>query len=212
MEIFGDGWANYLEQIKSNWLANVSEEDVVLIAGDISWAMKLEEAEKDFTYFKELPGKKVFIRGNHDYWWNSISAVRNMLPNNCFALQNDAVKFGDVIICGTRGWLVEDKKELAKEDKKIHDRELIRLELALQSAKTLKTKNQKIICMLHFPPFIRQNYNTAFTRLLQQYEVDFCVFGHLHGATGYKLIVENNNIKYFLTSCDMLNNKLVTIY
>ena len=104
MDIFGPAWENYIEKIFVDWREKVGEEDLVLLAGDFSWAMKLEDSIADFQMLEDLPGKKIIIRGNHDYWWNSISAVRKILPKNFYAIQNDALKFGKFIICGTRLW------------------------------------------------------------------------------------------------------------
>ena len=138
MDVFGGNWENYLDKIKEDWADKVSDDDIVLIAGDISWAMKLEETKADFEFLGALKGKKIIIRGNHDYWWASISNVRSVLPANVFAIQNDAIKFDDVIICGTRGWTVPENDFETAQDEKIYKRELIRLELTLKSAKKLQ--------------------------------------------------------------------------
>lgn len=211
MEVFGGAWENYLTEIKKDWKEKVSEEDLVLIAGDISWAMKLQEFEKDLTFFEDLPGKKVIIRGNHDYWWKSISGVRNALKPNMYALQNDAIKFDNVIICGTRGWTVCDKSS-SDEDKKIYKRELIRLELALKSATSLKQEGDKIIVMLHYPPYLPNSDRNEMIDLIDKYDVASVVFGHVHYSIfGYNFVKIINNKKYYLTSCDLVNNKLVEI-
>lgn len=212
MVIFGDGWANYQEEIKSDWLKNVCDDDVVIVAGDLSWAMHTPEAEQDLAYFENLPGTKIVVRGNHDYWWKSISAVRNLLPTKMYALQNDAIKIGDYIFCGTRGWTVKEKKPLSDEDQKIYNREVIRLELALSTAKSLQTNNEKIICIMHFPPFNSQRDGNEMLDLMFKYGVDTCVYGHLHGSMGkYEKKVILNNVKFYLTSCDILKNQLATI-
>lgn len=212
MEIFGNGWANYQEKIKEDWNKKVTDDDVVLIAGDISWAMKLDEAQKDLEYFEQLKGKKIFIKGNHDYWWQSISNVRKNIPINCFALQNDAIKIGNYIFCGTRGWVVPEKKGLSLEDEKIYKRELIRLEMALMYTKRLQENNETIICMVHFPPINSLKENNEVVELLKKYNVSICVYGHIHSNMGrYKLYEELYGIKFYLTSCDLLGNKLVEI-
>lgn len=213
MEIFGDGWSNYLENIKTDWVNKVSNEDVVLIAGDISWAMKPEEAKDDLKYFEQLPGKKIFIRGNHDYWWQSISSVRSIMPNDCFAIQNDAIKIGEYIFCGTRGWTCEEKKSLSAQDEKIYKREVLRLEMALDCAKKLNTNNEKIVCLIHYPPFNSLRQPNELTNLMTKYNVSKCVYGHLHGSCGRQDFVVNiNNVEYYLTSCDLVNNKLCQIF
>ena len=134
MDIFGPVWEGYVDKIFDDWKAKVTDEDIVLLAGDFSWAMKLEDALSDLKLLETLPGKKVIIRGNHDYWWKSISAVRGILPKNFYAVQNDAIKFDNIIICGTRGWQVPENGEQTPENKKIFDREVIRLELTLKEA------------------------------------------------------------------------------
>lgn len=213
MEIFGSGWENYQDIIKENWKARVTEKDVVVIAGDISWAMKTEEAEKDLMYFDDLPGKKIIIRGNHDYWWKSISSVRQILPNNVYALQNDAIKIGEYIFCGTRGWTVMEKKPLTQEDQKIYNRELIRLELALNHAKNLQTNNEKIVCIIHYPPFNSAREINEMVSLMIKFGVDSCIYGHLHGACGkFDEKVTIKDIDFYLTSCDLVKNTLVQIY
>lgn len=214
MDIFGATWANYLDKIKEDWNSRVSDEDVVLMSGDMSWALKLDEAYDDLQYLNSLNGTKVIVRGNHDYWWKSLSQIKNKLPSNIHPIQNNALKFGGYIIAGTRGWMVPEKnKEQTIEDKKIFDRELIRLELSLKSAEALKTDGDKIICMIHFPPFNSSFEESEFTKLMEKYNVDAVVYGHLHGNSSRTINrIKINNIDYFLTSCDKLNNKLVQIY
>lgn len=212
MEIFGGGWKNYLENIKTDWFQKVTDKDVVLIAGDISWAMKLDEAKRDLVYFDDLPGKKVFIRGNHDYWWQSISNVRQALNENSYALQNDAIKFENVIICGTRGWTVPDKEFKDAQDEKIYNRELLRLEMALKSAKDLQKEGDSIICMIHYPPYLQSKQKSEFVELLIKFGVKACVFGHIHSNIGkYKLYENLFGIDFYLTSCDLTMNKLQLI-
>ena len=140
MDIFGPAWDDYVENVFADWKEKVSDEDVVLMAGDFSWAMKLEEAVEDFNLLKDLPGKKIIIRGNHDFWWSSISAVRKILPKNFFAIQNDAIKIENSIFCGTRGWILPDEN-FSVENKKIFDREVLRLEMTLKKAQSLRENN-----------------------------------------------------------------------
>lgn len=215
MDIFGASWENYLDEIKQDWNAKVKDEDFVLMAGDMSWALKLEEATKDLEYLNSLNGQKVIIRGNHDYWWKSISALRQELPKNIYPLQNDAIKYGNYIICGSRGWVVPERnKPYTEQDEKLYKREQIRLELSLKSAQALKTsEDDKIICMIHFPPFNSQKDPSEFTSLIESYGVNTVVYGHLHGNTSRTINHTNiNSVDYFLTSCDKLNNKLIQIY
>ena len=213
MEIFGDGWYNYQEKIKEDWNKKVDDDDVVLICGDISWAMKVEEATKDFAFFDDLKGNKIFIRGNHDYWWQAITTVRSNMPQKGFALQNDAIKHGNYVFCGTRGWLVPDDKGLSKEDEKIYKREIIRLDMALNSAQRLKQEGDKLICMIHYPPINTNKEFNEMVELLKKYGVDACVFGHIHSHMGKYKIHENLfGIDFYLTSCDLLKNNLLQIF
>ena len=212
MNIFGPVWENYLEDIERSWNEKVSDEDIVLIAGDISWAMKFEDAIADLDYISKLKGHKVIIRGNHDYWWKSISGLRQDLPVKMYALQNDAIKIGNYVICGSRGWVVPETTHKTPEDEKIYNRELIRLELSLKSAKHLQESGDKIICMTHYPPFNSKVEDNEFTALMEKYGVDYAVYGHLHSYDKkQQLVLEKNNIKYFLTSCDLVKNQLVEI-
>lgn len=213
MDIFGPVWDNYLTEIENDWNEKVSDEDIVLISGDISWAMKFEEAKSDLDYICKLKGHKVIIKGNHDYWWSSISEIRNYLHNNTYALQNDAVKIGDFVICGSRGWNVLEDKEKTEQDEKIYRRELIRMELSLKSMSVKKLPEDKAIVMTHFPPF---NYNlddNPMTQMFENYGVDAVVFGHLHSYDKkQKLEFIKGGIPYYLTSCDLRGNKLVEIF
>lgn len=212
MDIFGPVWEGYLDKIFSDWKEMVGPEDLVLMAGDISWAMKLEDAVDDFKLLESLPGKKIIIKGNHDYWWKSISAVRNILPPNFYALQNDAIKIDNVVICGTRGWQTPEKNMVqTPEDEKIYKREVLRLEMSLEAAIKLRQDGDIMLCMMHYPPFNFARADSEFSALIEKYKVDRVVFGHIHGYKNMQLEYEKNNIKYFLTSCDMVNNNIVRI-
>lgn len=212
MNIFGPAWEGYEDKIFTDWKKKVSDDDLVLLPGDFSWAMKLEDAVCDFKLIEKLPGRKIIIRGNHDYWWNAISSVRKALPEKIFAIQNDAMKFDDVIVCGTRGWTVPENGNFeSAEDEKIFKRELIRLELTLKSAKALQTANEKIVCLMHYPPCNFKREKSEFVTLLAEAGVSCVVFGHLHGVKHAKLQFELEGMKCYLTSCDLTENKLVEI-
>lgn len=212
MDIFGPVWENYLDKIEQSWNKLVSDDDVVLISGDISWAMKLNDAIPDLNYISQFKGKKIILRGNHDYWWSSISGVRSVLKPNMFAIQNDAIKIGDTIFCGTRGWTVPETTHKTPDDEKIYNREFIRLGLSLQDAKRLQQNNEKIIVMMHYPPFNSKMEDNEFTNLIEQYGVKTVVYGHLHSYDKkQKLIAYKNNVKYYLTSCDLIGNELIEI-
>lgn len=211
MEVFGGQWENYLEKIKADWQEKVEEDDIVLIAGDISWAMKLDEFKQDLNFFDGLKGKIVFIRGNHDYWWSSKTKVNSVLKPNMTILHADAICLNNIIFCGTRGWDLPNFHK-TKEDEKIFARELIRLEMALKSAQDKQTNGQKIVLLLHYPPYFPKRKDNQITRLINNYNVDVVVFGHLHGSNyGLNLTEKIDNTTYYLTSCDLLHNKLVEI-
>ncbi len=179
MDVFGDLWENHVQRIEENWRRVVGKEDLVIVAGDISWAMRLPEAVPDLRQLGALPGTKVLIRGNHDYWWSSLAKVRAALPPTVHAIQNDHYLWEDWVVCGTRGWLCPGEEGFDDaEDKKIYLREVHRLELSLKSA--VKSPSSGIIAALHFPPFDRRGNSSDFTALLHQYGVRYCVFGHIH--------------------------------
>lgn len=212
MDIFGPVWENYLEEIEASWDSLVSDDDIVLIPGDISWAMYLKDAVADLKYISHFKGKKVLLRGNHDYWWKSISELRRNLPENMYAVQNDAIKFENVIICGSRGWVVPETTHKSEEDEKIYKRELIRLELSLKEATALRQDGDVLICLTHYPPFNSRHEDSDFTRLMEKYGVNKAVFGHLHSYDKRQaLTYSKNGIDYFLTSCDLVKNQLVRI-
>lgn len=212
MDVFGGNWVNYLEKIFSDWQDKVNDDDVVLIGGDISWAMTIVDAEKDISLLIPLKGKKVFIKGNHDYWWSGIGKVRDMLPENFYALQNDCIKFGNTVICGSRLWSVPGTPDFTDEDKKIYLREKERLTLSLKSACAMKSEGDKLIALVHFPPFNAKKENSLYTDLFEEYGVNAVVFGHLHGKNvRTEKIIVKNGITYYLTSCDQTDNKLTEI-
>lgn len=212
MDIFGSHWDGHFARISQDWQARVGEDDVVLIPGDISWAMQLKNALPDLQAIAALPGRKVILKGNHDYWWNSLSQVKSALPEGMRAIQHSALDLGEAVVCGSRGWtLPTAETPLSPEDQKIYNRELIRLELSLQEA--MKIKGDKpLVVMMHYPPLYDLERDTDFTRLLSRYPVDTVVYGHLHGAgirVGYN--GEHNGVRYRLTSCDSLNFTLAEI-
>ena len=213
MDVFGGNWAGYEEKIAEDWNRNVGDDDIGIIAGDISWAMRMTETQKDFEYISKLKGTKIIIRGNHDYWWSTISKVREALPPKTIALQNDSVKIGNVIFCGTRGWRVPERKQTQKgEDKKIFDREVLRLEMSLQDAKKKMVEGDKLIAIIHYPPFNCTRDDSPFTILMEKYGVGVCIYGHLHGKNCRdELVTTKNKVKYYLTSCDIVGHKVVSI-
>lgn len=212
MDIFGGNWVGYLEKIFADWKDKVSEEDVVLIGGDISWAMTLDKAVEDINLMNGLPGKKVMIKGNHDYWWQAIGKVRDALPENFFALQNDCIKLGNAIICGSRCWSAPGAPDFKEQDRKIYLRETERLKLSFASVNKIKDAGDKVVALVHYPPFNVKREDTLFTEIFEQNGVNSVVYGHLHGnkVKSEKLVIKNG-IKYYLTSCDQVDNKLTEI-
>ncbi len=215
MDIFGKNWENHTEKIKQDWLSKVKEEDTVILAGDFSWAMKLQDTLLDFQYINALPGKKILLKGNHDYWWTTITSMRKFLQENNIQnvdfLYNNSYEIEDKIICGTRGWslLGED----ISEDKKIIDREINRLKLSIEDGISKYGTDKKIIAFLHYPPITQadliRNENTPFMKILHHFNIKKCYYGHLHG-TSIKDAVngEVNGIDLHLISCDAVEFKL----
>jgi len=179
MSIFGGAWAGHPEAFFDGWLSVVGDDDVVLIPGDISWAMRLDEAMLDLRDIAALPGKKVIMRGNHDYWWPSISKLRKALPAGIHALQNDALAVDGVVVAGTRGWITPGSRGFTAEDERIYQRELERLALSLAAARRLEGRYRAV--MLHFPPTNTRLEPNGFTALIRAYRPDALVFGHVHG-------------------------------
>lgn len=201
MDVFGTGWERHSERIAEAWADLVGESDLMLIPGDISWAMRIDAAAEDLCLVSKLPGRKVLIRGNHDYWWNSVSKVRAALGENAYALQNDSITIGGVSIAGSRGWNLPGSNGFNNEDEKIYKRELLRLNLSLSSM----DKGNVRIAMTHFPPMGDNLKNTGFTDLLKEHHVQYAVYGHLHGrACRNAFEGEMDGIRYFLCSADHL--------
>ncbi len=205
MNIFGPEWDGHPEKIEKNWNDLVSEDDLVILAGDISWAMQLQEVEADLNWLSGLKGSKLLVRGNHDYWWSSIGKVRAMLPPGIFALQNDHFTWGGCLICGTRGWLCPGEDGFnSDQDQKLYHREVQRLQLSLES--TAGKTGMPIITAMHFPPFNRQGQPSAFTALMEEYGVKICLFGHIHDdGRDYIFQGERKGIRYIFVAADGIN-------
>lgn len=213
MDVFGGNWSGHFEKIKADWLQTVKDEDIVLISGDISWAMKLSDALVDLNALKGLPGKKVFIRGNHDYWWNGISKLRAAAPDDSFVfLQTDAVRIGEYVIVGSRGWTCPGSVDYTEQDNKLYLREAERFRLAFAEADKLSLEGDKKIAMIHYPPFNLKNEDSLFTELFEKNGVEKVVFGHIHGAAYFPLKTWRGSVEYVLTSCDKVAFRLVKIY
>ncbi len=185
MDIFGQSWTDHPRRIRECWCDLVTDDDVVLIPGDISWAMRMEEAGKDVAFVDELPGTKVIIKGNHDYWWASLSKVKKFVPKSIIPLQNTAISFGRIGIAGSRLWIDPDLnlEKATPQDKKIWERELVRLKQSLDALpKGLDTR----IIMTHYPPISLDGVPGKAIEVAAQYGCDIWVFGHMHlGSLDY---------------------------
>jgi predicted phosphohydrolase len=209
MDVFGEAWRGHAEKLERNWRERVLQDDLVLIPGDISWAMQLHAALPDLSFIGDLPGRKILLKGNHDYWWSAIGRVRASLPTGMRALQNDCIVEGDIGICGSRGWLCPGSSNFSADDQKIYLRELDRLKLSLQSLPSVETK----IAMLHFPPFQDKDRASGVTELLEEAGVKIAVYGHLHGeANRYAFEGEKNGIFYHCVAADKLDFMPKLIY
>ena len=231
MEVFGEHWRGHFAILSEDWRARVSEGDLVLLPGDLSWAMRLESALPDLRAIGELPGRKLILKGNHDYWWGSIARLREALPEGVFALQNDAYDDPLALIAGTRGWVPAGladcrvfepssgcvAKPLAsdgvqwQDDLKIHKRELLRLEASLSRARAI-SQEKFLIAMTHFPPRTDSCASTEYTELFERYRVGLAVYGHLHGD-GLRAAFRGvfGGVRYEPVSCDGLGFRLLEL-
>lgn len=207
MDIFGDNWKGHDTKIIDDWKSKVKDEDLVLLPGDISWALKLSDAALDLKVIDSLPGKKIISKGNHDYWWSSLNKMNNLDLKTINFLYNNSYEYRDISICGTRGWISKDSCEFTEDDIKIYDREVNRLKNSLE-----KAKNKRIIAVIHYPPFNQDHSASDFTKLLSQYNVELCLYGHLHGQ-GHKYHYEGiiDGVEYKFIASDFLDFKLERI-
>lgn len=212
MNIFGNNWNNHEEKIKLDWISKVKEEDTVVLPGDFSWAMNLKDTKKDFEYINNLPGRKIMSKGNHEYWWTTVTNIKKFLKENNFSnidfLYNNSIEAEDKLICGTRGWNLNLESETSN---KIITREEIRLENSIQDAIN-KNLDKEIIVFMHYPPIIKQNLNTGFFKILKKYNIKRCYYAHLHGnSIKEALNGVYDGIEFKLVSADGLDFKLLKI-
>ena len=219
MEKFGDRWKNYTQKIRKNWNAVVSENDTVVIPGDISWASNLIEAESDLSYINLLNGKKLLGKGNHDYWWTTSKKMNDFFAEKGFStmslLYNNAYIVDRYVICGTRGWFPDEYRQIATENtdcKKIINREAIRLKISLDCAVKLQSQHfdrtgvrPDILVFLHFPVVLGDFAITEFLDVLKSYNIEKCFYGHIHNNYSLPRIINYDNISFILTSSDFLN-------
>ncbi|MDE0881833.1 MAG: metallophosphoesterase, partial [Myxococcota bacterium] len=181
MDVFGKHWADHHLRMAESWDALVSPDDLVLVPGDNSWALKLDEAAKDLQWIGDRPGTKMMLKGNHDYWWTSIGKVRKAMPEGVFGLQNDTLEWGNYRIAGARLWNQPGHKRFTADDEKIYLREIERLKLSLALAAKQGAKDGKeLIVMVHYPPF-REHNPSVYTELIESSGTRTCIYGHLHG-------------------------------
>jgi hypothetical protein len=212
MDVFGSNWEGHFEKIKNDWNAKVEDDDVVLICGDISWGTTLEEGLFDLKQLQPLKGKKVFVRGNHDYWWNGISKLRAVAPDDTFYfLQNDCVKFENVIICGSRGWTCPGSADYTEQDNKLYLREAERFKLCFKEVNKIRGEGDVVLAMIHFPPMGVKLQPTLFTDLFEAEKVNKVIFGHIHGDSYFPFRHTKEGIEYILTSCDKVGFTLQRI-
>lgn len=203
MDIFGGHWQDYYARLYENWHRTVGPADVVLMPGDISWAMTLDEAGHDFAYLAALPGQIVLIKGNHDYWWQSISRVRAALPANTVALQHSSIAIAGRAVCGSRGWLTPDHPDYREaDDGKIYARELLRLSMALKEG---AQSGLPLVALLHYPPVSQPGVYNEMMALLEEFSVSLCVYGHIHGQAA-KHVAEGRygGMEFVNASCDRI--------
>lgn len=202
MDIFS-GWDNYVEKLEKNWIEKISDDDTVVLPGDLSWGMSLEQAEEDFRFVDNLPGKKIISKGNHDYWWTTKNKMDNFFEEKGFKslniLHNNHFAYNNYGICGTRGWINETEVEA---DKKVLLREAGRLNTSLLSA---EKEGLVPIAFLHYPPIYANSYNYEILEVLHKHNIKECYYGHIHGkACEYSINGERDGIKYTLISSDYL--------
>lgn len=202
MDIF-KGWENYVKILEGNWREKVKEDDTVVICGDISWGMTLEESFEDFKFLNSLPGEKILLKGNHDYWWESVSKIENFFFKNNFKnfrlMRNNSFERNGVMLCGARGWTTKDMDE---HDEKMVDREIVRLKLSFDSCRD--SKLEKIV-FLHYPPCYF-GLKSEIMKFISGYGVKRCFYGHIHSENSFRYTKMNiiNGIKCELVSCDYL--------
>lgn len=206
MDIFGGNWTNYMTKIENQWLELITDDDIVLLPGDTSWAISFEEAQTDLEWLDALPGKKIITRGNHDYWWSTLKKMQGKYKTIEF-VHNSFSAVGELAICGSRGWISPNDNEFTEQDNKIYNRELHRIELSIQAA--LKAGYKKILMMLHYPPTNDKKEYSPVQALLEQYPVEHVVYGHLHTPYCWHLSLNEsyNNITYHLVASDYLDFK-----
>lgn len=210
MNIFGDNWENHEKKIIDSWNSKVNKNDTVLIVGDTSWGINMDEATFDLDIIHNLPGEKIYVKGNHDYWWTTVAKLNKLYEDMSF-LQNNFYSYNEYAICGTRGWICPNDVKFTEDDEKIYKREAHRLKLSLDAAK--KAGFEKIIVITHYPPTNDKLEPSLFTDIYEEYKVEKVIYGHLHGKESFKMGLEGirEDVEYKLVSCDYVDFNLVKI-
>ena len=203
MDIFGGAWRGYMEKLDEG-LKVIRPEDTTVLLGDLSWAMNFDQAVEDFRYIDRIPGRKIILKGNHDYWWTTLNKFRKFCEANAFGempvLHNACFEYGDIALCGTRGWFYEEERSGAR-DEKVFRRELIRLETSLKLA-----GDREKYCFLHYPPKFGSYQCDEILELLERYQVTHCFYGHLHGESQRQAFQGMlNGTEFTLVAADYLN-------
>ncbi|MCQ4637752.1 metallophosphoesterase [Anaerovorax odorimutans] len=211
MDIYGSVWTDHARKLKNNWLELIRPEDTIILAGDISWGLKLSEAIPDLEWIDGLPGKKVIFKGNHDLWWSGIGKLNSLYDSIRF-VQNTSYEAEGYFLCGSRGWICPGNDDFTGQDEKIYKRELLRLDMSLEDARSKGAKDN-IIGVLHYPPSAGPSAGSGFTEAFAQAGVRQVVYGHLHGQDAFKNGLQGtyNGVAYRLVSLDYLNCRPVLI-
>ncbi|ACO46150.1 metallophosphoesterase [Deinococcus deserti] len=204
MTVFGPQWAGHPDAIFTQWREMVRPEDLVLLPGDLSWAMRLPDAMTDLAPVAALPGTKVLLRGNHDYWWPTASKLRAALPAGMLAVHNDAVRIGRVVVCGSRGWTTPGYEPLGEEDDRLLRREAERLALSVEAARRIRQPGDRLILMLHYPPASPPYPPNPLTQVIEAAGPDLVVYGHLHGVSPERAMRHVGGIPAYLVAADGL--------
>lgn len=221
MEVFGNRWQNYITRLERNWRAVISESDTVVIPGDISWAMTMEEALHDLKFIDSLPGRKIIGKGNHDFWWSTVSKMRRFFAENSIAsidiLYNNAIETDEFIICGCRGWFNDEARQTTvgatePDYDKIVNREAARLKLSLEDGLRIKRESKdspayvekEILVFLHFPPVYADLVSKEIINVLHEYDIKSCFYGHVHGNYFIPHRINFEGIDFIMTASDYL--------
>jgi predicted phosphohydrolase len=213
MEVFGNRWRNYVEKIEKNWNRVVGQNDTVIVAGDISWGLNLESAIPDLKWIDSLPGRKILMKGNHDFWWSTASKMNKAMQEHQLQtiefLSNNAFEVENCIVAGSRGWFTDRSMQNAAQDvdyAKIMNREVIRLKMSLDVADALRAKSDKeILAFLHFPPIWGDFRCEEILSLLRDYGIRRCYFGHIHGTYHVPSVFLEEEIEFHMISADYLD-------